>query len=559
MKTGRTLFLYGAACALVTGSSALAQVTPPVAVQPGRPQPQTPAQPEFDFRLEAPQRSPVPRSVDEIHFKLNDIRIEGTVALKAADFRPLYASLLGKDVTLSNILDIADAIEQKYRAMGYVLVRAYVPPQRVKDGIFTIKVSEGYVASASVEGSNPGTRRQTEAYLQPVLADHPLEISTIERALLLTNDIPGVTATGVLRPSATTPGASDLVVSEDQPLAQGGLAVDNRGSQFSGFWTLTGDAELNGIFGPDQFGASITTSPDQTDQISGQARYRRPIGDDGLIGSVIVTVAHGAPGSTLAQFGLLTDSWAVGPRFTYPIERSRAETISLEGGLTFQDSRENLDAFHTVLSHDQWQVFDIGVSWLRNGLWGASWAANLDLAQGLPFLGGTDSHTLGLSRPDGLMDFTKITGVARVQKPLFGELSAVVALQGQFSFAPLITGEQVAFGGAQIGRGYDPGAITGDDGFGSAFELRYDVHTKNSIFRTIEPYAFFESAWAWYHNGTTNPPPVPNLESIGGGLRFYFPWNVYLDVEAARTLNAVPGSDNGKQATKVLMDASVRF
>jgi len=146
-----------------------------------------------------------------------------------------------------------------------------------------------------------------------------------------------------------------------------------------------------------------------------------------------------------------------------------------------------------------------------------------------------------------------------VQKQLFGDLSAVVALQGQISSAPLITGEQIAFGGAQIGRGYDPGAITGDDGFGSAFELRYDVHTKNSVFRTIEPYAFFESACAWYLNGTTNPPPVPNMASLGGGLRFYFPWNVYLDVEAARTLNAVPGSDNGKQATKVLMDASVRF
>ncbi len=559
VKTGRTLFLYGAACAVVLGSSARAQITPPAAVQPGRPQPQTPSQPEFDFRLEAPQRSPVPRSVDEIHFKLRDIRVEGAVVLKSADFRPLYADLLGKDITLSNILDVADAIEQKYRAMGYVLVRAYVPPQRVKDGIFTIKVSEGYVASASVEGSNRGTRAITEGYLQPVLADRPLEISTIERALLRSNDIPGATATGVLRPSATTPGASDLIVTENQPLAEGGIAVDNRGSQFSGFWTLTGDAELNGLFGPDQFGATITTSPDQTDQISGQARYRRAIGDNGLIGSVIVTVAHGAPGSTLSQFGLLTDSWAVGPRFTYPIERSRAETISLEGGLTFQDSRENLDAFHTNLSHDQWQVFDIGVSWLRNGLWGANWAANIDLAQGLPFLGGTDSHTPGLSRPDGLMDFTKIIGVGRVQRPLFGSLSAVVSVQGQLSSAPLITGEQIAFGGTQIGRGYDPGAITGDDGIGSAFELRYDAHTKNSIFRTIEPYAFVEGAWAWYLNGTTNPPPVPNLESVGGGLRFFFPWNVYLDVEAAQTLNAVPGSDNGKQATKVLMDASVRF
>jgi hemolysin activation/secretion protein len=547
------------ACVAVIGSPAFAQITPPVAVQPGRPQPQTPAQPEFDFRLEAPQRSPVPRAVDEIHFKLNDIRIEGTVVMKPADFRPLYAGLIGKDVTLSNILDVADAIEQRYRAMGYVLVRAFVPPQRVKDGIFTIKVSEGYVASASVEGGNRGARAITNDYLQRVLADRPLQIATIERALLLSNDLPGVSATGVLRPSATTPGASDLAVSESQPLVEGGLAVDNRGSQFSGFWTLTGDAEFNGLLGADQLGAAITASPDASQQISGQARYRRAIGSDGLVGSLIVTVAHGEPGSTLAQFGVLTDSWAVGPRFTYPIERSRAESVSLEGGLTFQDSRERLNAFSLDLSHDRWQVFDIGVSWLRNGLWGATWAANLDLAQGLPFLGGTDSHSAGLSRPDGLMDFTKITGIGRVQRPLIDALSAVVSVQGQLSSAPLITGEQIAFGGTQIGRGYYPGAITGDDGIGSALELRYDARTTNSVFRTIEPYVFVESAWTWYHRGTTNPPPGQNIASAGGGLRFFLPWNVYLDVEGARTLESVPGSDNGKQATKVLMDASVRF
>jgi hemolysin activation/secretion protein len=170
--------------------------------------------------------------------------------------------------------------------------RAYVPPQRVKDGIFTIRVSEGYVASASVEGRNGRAGAITYDYLQPVLADRPLQIATIERALLLSNDLPGVAATGVLRPSATTPGASDLIVSDDQPLAQGGLAVDNRGSQFSGFWTLTGDAEVNGLFGADQLGAAITASPDASQQIPGQARYRRAIGSEGLVGSMIVTVAH---------------------------------------------------------------------------------------------------------------------------------------------------------------------------------------------------------------------------------------------------------------------------
>src|SRR5215510_8593655 len=82
----------------------------PGAAQPGRdrPQPMAPAQPNFDFSIEAPRRSPVPRAVDEIQFHLTDIQITGAMTLPPQSFRPLYQNLIGKDVTLSDILDVAD-------------------------------------------------------------------------------------------------------------------------------------------------------------------------------------------------------------------------------------------------------------------------------------------------------------------------------------------------------------------------------------------------------------------------------------------------------------------
>jgi hypothetical protein len=45
-------------------------------------------------------------------------------------------------------------------------------------------------------------------------------------------------------------GASDLVVDTVQPWISGGLAVDNRGSRFSGLWTIVGDAETVAIGEP---------------------------------------------------------------------------------------------------------------------------------------------------------------------------------------------------------------------------------------------------------------------------------------------------------------------
>src|SRR5580693_2430024 len=196
------------------GDGAFGQTVPalpgailPGAVQPGRdrPLPEAPSQPDFDFSIEAPQRSAVGRSVDQVHFTLKDIQVTGARALPVSSFKRFYQDLLGKDVTLANILDVADKIEQAYRDAGYILVRAYVPPQRVRDGVFVINVVEGQLAHATVQGGEPDTQDQVKAYLQHSIGVTPLPSVTMERSLLLSNDLPGVTASGVLRPSEDVP------------------------------------------------------------------------------------------------------------------------------------------------------------------------------------------------------------------------------------------------------------------------------------------------------------------------------------------------------------------
>ena len=150
-------------------------------------------------------------------FTLRDIKITGAKTIPADAFRPLYAKLIGQTIKLSNILDVADAIEQMYRDKGYILVRAYVPPQRVRDGVFTINVVEGKIAHVTVEGGTPATQAQVKAYVQPSLDRSPMPLAVMERSLLLSNDLPGVVASGVLKPSEDIPGASDIAVTLDQP------------------------------------------------------------------------------------------------------------------------------------------------------------------------------------------------------------------------------------------------------------------------------------------------------------------------------------------------------
>jgi len=553
---------WGLCSVLVTVDLAFAQIPGglPGAVEPGRDRPplSTPSPPNFDFRIETPSRSSVPRAVDEIRFHLDDIQVMGAVTLPPERFSPLYQALIGKDVSLSDILDVANAIEMEYRQSGYLLVRAFVPPQRVANGIFTINVVEGFIANVSVEGGGAKTRERIRAFLQPALDSRPLRLETIEQALLLANDLPGVAAAGLLRPSSDTPGASELVVSVTQIPASGGIAIDNRGSEFSGIWSVTGDFAFSSLFDDgDQLDGSVTTSSKAAPsrRVAGQLRYRQPLGGQGAALSLIGTVTHGEPGSTLRLFNVLTNSWAVGPRLTYPVKRTRAESTVIEAGITVQAARVSI--LGAQFSHDDWRVADIGVSYLRNGFLGGAWAANVDLAQGLPTLGATDNGSPQLSRAGARTDFTKLTGGLRFTRSIQGPFSLALSAQGQYAFNPLIIGEQFVFGGSQIGRGYDPGALTGDHGLGGSMELRYDRQFTMSPVQALQPYVFFDAARVWNIQNVASLGQ--SISSAGGGVRFWLAYSVFGDVEVAQTLTAVPGSDGGKRATKMLLNLAIRF
>ncbi len=561
--TGTAAFL----CAVSPPAWAQAQLPRglqlPGAVQPGRdrPAPEAPTQPDFDFSIEAPQRSPIGRSVDQVAFTLKDLKIAGAKTLPAESFRPLYEGLIGKQIKLNDILDVADAIEKAYRDHGYILVRAYVPPQRVRDGVFTINVVEGKIAHVAVEGGTPATQDQVKGYLSHSLDTAPLALVTMERGLLLSNDLPGVVAAGVLKPSEDIPGASDLVVTVDQPRYTGGLGFDNRGSRYSGLWTLNADAEVNGVFdAADQIGAVLTTSPDASEQIAGQLRYRRPIGDDGVIGSVLGTITHGEPGSTLSAFGVVTDSYAVGPRVTWPAIRTRAQSLQFDGGFTVQDA--DIDVLSTRVSHDQWRVLDASATYLYSNWLGGSWLATAGIAQGIPGLGATANGSSELSRKGGYTDFTKFTGLLRYSAPLPASLSVVLTGQGQFSMAPLINGELVSFGGIGIGRGYDPGAITGDHGIGGSAELRWDAPYANAYLLALQPYVYLDGGQTWYiQRGAALDPALQDqsIGSVGGGVRLSLPRNASLGLEVGQTLKGVTGSDVGRTATKFFVTGGVRF
>jgi hemolysin activation/secretion protein len=543
--------------------AAEAQIVPrdlPNTVLPGHEQSlPLPVAPEsdFDFSIQAPKRTPVPRAADELTFTLRDITITGTTVYSAVSLRSLYEALIGQEVKLADIIAVADAIEAKYREAGYILTRAFVPPQRVGNGVFTLSVVEGFVKALDVEGGNEAAQSQVKTYLQPVLAAHPLDIHTMERALLLANDIPGITASGLLRPSPDTPGASDLVVTLTQSTMSGGFGIDNRGSKFAGPWTIRGDVAINGLItGNDQLLASLSsTVPSSIEKRTGQLRYSHPLGSSGTIFSLLASGTRGEPGSILTSQNVITKSYAVGPRLRIPLLRSRAESLFLDTGLNWQYAE--VTSVGLPVSHDQWRTADASLTYIENGFLNGTSSLTFGIEQGLAIFGASPNGSPDLSRAGADTDFTKLTTTLRRGQILSGPLNLALTATGQYSFAPLITGEQAAYGGDSIGRGYDPSVLLGDHGIGGSVELRYDLRFNDSFILSAQPYTFYDRARVW--NRTGGVTGGATLSSTGFGVRAQLPHEISAGLEFAQTLSSLASNDDGRLTSRILFNAGIRF
>jgi hemolysin activation/secretion protein len=551
--------LLGAALVLSPFAAVAQAVAPeplPLA-QPGRdrPLPEAGSAPSFDFTIEAPRRAPVPRAVEEIAFPVKDIVVTGVTAYGADEFRPLIAALVGKTVHLADIIAVAEKIEARYRGDGYVLSRAYVPAQSVSDGIFHITVVEGYVNAVSVEGGEASDRARIEALLAPVPKSRPLRLDVIEGALLRANDLPGVNVSGLLRPSATVPGASDLVATISAEPVSALLSIDDRGSRLTGLWTVSADVAIRSpLEDGGQILLSASATPEWKERWAVQAKYVEPVGTEGATVSFGGLYSYGAPAGSIADLTLVTNSYAIGPRATYPLVVTRDQKLSLDGGFTWQSA--DVRALGQPFSHDEWRVIDAALVYQQTGFLAGVTNVTADLAQGLGFLGASPDGDLDVSRPGAVPNFTKVTGLVRRVQPIDGPVSVALVGTGQFAFKPLLIGEEISFGGTQIGRGYDPAALTGDQGAGGDVELRYDLDAPPLGLDQAELYLFYDVAAVWLRTG---PLAHNRLQSMGFGGRIAAVKRVSLGLELAQPLNALPTSNDGSRAARVLFTGSVKF
>ncbi len=453
----------------------------------------------------------------DVHFTLKAVNLDGASTFGETELKPIYADMLGKEISLGALNRIAADITAYYRNHGYILTRAVVPPQKIDGGVATIRIIEGFVNEVRLEGEAKNSKT-LKSYADKVKAAKPLSAETLERYLLLMQDLPGVTARAVIQPSANAPGGSDVVVTVARQTVAASASLDNRGSRYLGPYQFTGTVAANDVIGLDeQTQVRGITSIFQTHELQyGEIRHEEQIGSEGTKLALTASDITTHPGANLAPLEIEGQQRTYTAGLSHPFLRSRQ--ANLFGNAAFAVKNVDVSALSTHLYDDHLRVATIGGTYDFVDKLNAVNRLETNLSKGFGF--DTESD-LGRSRLGGKPSFWKINGEASRIQPISGPFALFGALTGQYSLDPLLASEEFTLGGPAFGSAYDPAEISGDSGAAARAELQFNGTWERGFLPTYQLYTFYDIGRVWNRNiQAASEASTQSLSSTGLGARF---------------------------------------
>jgi hemolysin activation/secretion protein len=489
-------------------------------------------------------------------FVLHSVSISGAHAVPPAAMAATYQAFLGAKVSQADLAAVAEAITQLYRAAGYHLSRAIVPPQDIHGGRIRITVIEGSITDIVLKGEGVekfGIRR----LLETVMSAQPSRQDLLERALLLINARPGVRVSDTtLEEIGNGSGKFRLVVFLKTWQVYSAFGIDNLGSASVGPWQSYATGAFNSYLTPgDSLVLNLSTIPTDPRQLGfGRLAYDAPIGTDGIRIGGSALYSEIRPGDWRHQYNDITRTEAFEMRASLTPLQSQNATLTFTTAATLSNISET-DAFG-VLYNDHLRVVSLTSDYrLKDNFGGVNYVTT-SWRQGLDIFGASRQDDNLLSHDGASGSFSALnTAFARYQT-LDESWSLKISAAAQYASSPLLTSQQYYVGGAAFGRGYGNGEISGDNGVAGSLELRFDKTAGLRYLQGYQFYGFIESGAAWnygysYTDGLS-------LTSAGGGVRLFFDGDLRADIGVAFPFS-YRAPDNDSRSARLLFSLSNAF
>lgn len=492
---------------------------------------ETPEKPVIEKKEEKPKKEKKPKEIpDGKKILIRQIKLKGATFIDEQTLKTILAKYENKELTLSEIKQIAEDITAKYRKLGYILAYAWIPPQEIKDGILEISVIEGKTGEITVKGNKSYSAKFIQKHLNRIKRDLSLKEETLERALLILNEYPDLNVKAQLKAGKQF-GATDIITeAKDSLPISGSLSYDNFGTNTISKHRLNASFNIgNLITSGDYLMLRGLTGLDRIDlnKLSyGRAEYLFPIDYNGTkLGAYYANSIYEA-GEQYTILDIHGKAHVVGIYLLHPIIKTRKNTLDIRFGFDYKDVYDYM--LDSLRSKDNIRVFNLGMTYDFIDRAKGRNILNLTYHQGVrDFLGGSGKNDSDASRLNADGAFAKYTAdIIRLQK-LPGYNHLMLKASGQISDDALFVAEQFMIGGAGSVRGFRLASQSGDSGYFGSAELHLSpIYPERKILGqnigdTIKFVLFADNGGVYRNNVQPGENKDDYLTSIGAGLRLY--------------------------------------
>ncbi len=504
--------------------------------------------PEIDEIEEKPVEEKMP-ALPAVKIFIKEIEVVGAVLFSEEKIREITFSFENKELTLKEIQNIADSITLLYRKKGYITSRAYVPPQKIKEGILKIKMLEGKMGKLKIEGNRHFKSKLFENKITMNKGD-VFNYDILRRNLSLINEHPDRIAKAVLQPGEK-PGDTDIVLQvEDRFPIHIGFSYDNFASRYIGKNRYSAVLTDNNLSGNDDILTLNFQLAEAGKYNFGSIRYLIPLFGDWEAG---LYAAHSESelGEELTKFNVEGEGEIYSLFINKPLVDKENFDLDWHMGFDYKDLRNHLLGLES--SYDKMRIakssldFDITDNWGRTLL-------IYELSFGIPnIMGGLDDVDPKASRVGSGGKFLKHnTNLLRIQPMPF---DSYLLWKNQFQISPYIltSTEQFQIGGLNSVRGYPPAEYVGDKGVISSLEWSFPFYfmpknlkvpfSKETFYNCFRIVAFYDFGWVGLKNAGSGEEENETLQAAGFGFRFNVAQDFSARVEIGYPLGGNEPSD----------------
>lgn len=477
----------------------------------------------------------------EVSFKLNSIKFTGNTCFTEEQLMDLICERIGNEVTINDLITMANMVTEYYQQNGYISTIAYLPPQKVQDGNVEIVVMEGKYGKVEIEGNKWARDKFVRA---TYLKDKNIETEKVLNVRDIQETLREMNASGYMKGQVSMVDNEESAQYTDLTLQmkdrfpidfdfrfdnQGRDAIGlNRAVFFAGMYNLTGWGDK-----------LLSTTALARRSVSQGVFYSVPIGRH----ETKLNLGYSYSGLTMGEQWKDYDIKGHSHNFFAGLSRRlvKTENYKLYGdiSLDIRNTKTTLGEQKFLLNEYKTRALRVNFTNIKDDFYG-KWFGNIGASVGLPIMDASDEF-------DGYHydwlptnKYVKVNAnLARLQILPMRSM-AIIQAGGQWASHGLYASEKMQFGGISSVRGYEEGFLLSDYGVTASLEFRSHIPFLNRILPeklqfiddSIQWAAFYDAGW--FGNVGTDTYGPSYVMSVGGGLIVrltrYLSGNVYIGI-----------------------------